>query len=95
MRRGRHRDATRLFTEAASKFRRLDMPLCAAVADRRLGELLGGRDGELLRDRADAWLTSRTIRRPDRVADVYAPGCARVERAAGDDRHFSRETLTT
>jgi hypothetical protein len=50
------------------------MPLCAASVDRRLGLLLGGDEGRSLVDRADALFTARSVRRPDRVADLYVPG---------------------
>ena len=50
------------------------MLLCASVAELRLGQLLGGTDGRVLIDRAEAWLTSQSVRRPDRVADLFAPG---------------------
>ena len=53
------------------------MALCAAVADRRLGELLGGPDGDALVGRADAWMAAQAVRRTDRVADLFAPGFPR------------------
>ena len=65
---------------AANTFRAADMGLCAAVAERRLGALIGGDEGRDLRVRADAWMTVQSIRRPDRVAALFAPGLA-------DDAH--------
>ena len=48
------------------------MALCAAAADRRLGEILGG-------EGLASWASVRrmaaeAVRRPDRVADLFAPG---------------------
>jgi hypothetical protein len=48
--------------------------LVAAVLRRRRGEVLGGIDGCAQQEAADAWLASRGIRRPDRIADIYLPG---------------------
>jgi hypothetical protein len=50
------------------------MLLEAAVARRRLGELLGGDQGrELVRD-ADDWLAEQGVRDPVRTAAMHAPG---------------------
>jgi len=71
---GRRDEALTHLRSAGSLFRACDMLLCASVAELRLGQLLGGTDGRVLIDRAEAWLTSQSVRRPDRVADLFAPG---------------------
>jgi hypothetical protein len=48
--------------------------LLAAVIRRRRGQVLGGVAGAQQKEAADAWLTSRGIRRPERIADIYLPG---------------------
>jgi hypothetical protein len=71
---GRNLEAAGLLREAAAVFRGCEMALCAAVADRRLGTLLGGDEGRSLVQRADAVLASESVRLPARVADMFAPG---------------------
>jgi hypothetical protein len=51
-----------------------DMAMCAALARRRLGELLGGDEGRALVAQADGWLASQGIVRPERVSRLFAPG---------------------
>lgn len=72
--RGRQQEAAELLGDAAGRFRAAGMDLVAAVADLRLGAILGGPDGRLLIERSEAWMTSEGIRRPDRVAALFAPG---------------------
>jgi eukaryotic-like serine/threonine-protein kinase len=50
------------------------MALHAAVARRRLGELLGGSGGQELVASADSWMTGQGIRSPARWAAMLAPG---------------------
>ncbi len=71
---GRRDEALAHLRSAGAHFRASDMLLCASVADLRLGQLLGGPDGRVLIDRAEDWLTSQAVHRPDRVADLFAPG---------------------
>ena len=75
--RGRRGEAAGHLGESARRFRGCDMALCAAVADRRLGELLGGPEGAALVGRADAWMAAQAVRRTDCVADLFAPGFPR------------------
>lgn len=63
-----------LLRTAAAGFEAADMGLYAAVTRRRLGQLLQTRDGARLVSDADAFMTSHGVTRPDRVADVLAPG---------------------
>ena len=50
------------------------MALHAAVARRRLGELLGGSGGQELVAGADSWMAGEGIRNPARWAAMVAPG---------------------
>ncbi|WZP00639.1 protein kinase [Isosphaeraceae bacterium EP7] len=60
---------------AADSFRACGMSLHAeAVAVRRTGELLGGSQGQARLNAADALMAAESIRRPDRIADLFAPG---------------------
>jgi hypothetical protein len=72
--RGRGDEAVGHLRAASDRFRACDMALCAATTDRRLGALLGGEEGRSLVNQADAWLIAQAVRRPDRVADLFAPG---------------------
>ncbi len=72
--RGRQGGAVTHLREAAARFRGCDMPRRAAAADLRLGSITGGPAGDALAGQAAAWMTSQTVRRPDRVADLFAPG---------------------
>ena len=49
------------------------MRLFAAAATRRLGELKGG-EGRTLIEQADRVMTAEGVRRPDRLAAMFAPG---------------------
>jgi tetratricopeptide (TPR) repeat protein len=66
--------AVELLKDAAARFDATGMALCAASVRRQLGRLIGGDEGKGLVDQADAWMRAQQIRRPDRMAEVYAPG---------------------
>ena len=51
-----------------------DMPLHAAAARRRRGELVGGEAGLGLVAAADAWMTGQGIANPERMTAMLAPG---------------------
>jgi hypothetical protein len=48
--------------------------LCRAVANRSLGELLGGAAGQRLIEQANSWMMEQGIARPDDMLRVIAPG---------------------
>jgi serine/threonine protein kinase len=72
--RGYRDEAVAHLRAASAQFRECEMGLWASVADRRLGSLLGGDEGRMLIERSDAWLAAEAVRRPDRIADQFAPG---------------------
>jgi hypothetical protein len=76
--RGNARDAVAGFSDAADRFERAGMKLCAASARRRQGLLRGDSEGAGLVAAADVWMRTQQIRRPDRMAAVYAPDTARL-----------------
>jgi serine/threonine protein kinase len=71
---GKTSDALRLLEDAEADFQRMDMPLHAASARRRRGQLTGGEAGARLITEADAVLTAAGIRDPARWAAMEAPG---------------------
>jgi hypothetical protein len=72
--RGDHARALADVTEAASQLAAADMALLATAARRCRGELLGGEDGRALVAEAEAWMTAQSIKRPDRMTRMLAPG---------------------
>jgi hypothetical protein len=77
--RGRREKALAEVTEAASRLAAVDMALFAAAARRCRGELLGGEEGRALVTEAEAWMTAQSIRRPDRMTRMLAPGSWRAD----------------
>jgi hypothetical protein len=73
-RRGNERAAVRLLTKSMTAFEAADMALFAAVARRRLGELLGGDEGREMVKAADAFMASQSIVNPVRMTAMLAPG---------------------
>ena len=51
-----------------------DLPLCAAVARLRAGQIIGGSEGAARVAQASAWMTGQDIRDPIKMCDVFAPG---------------------
>jgi tetratricopeptide (TPR) repeat protein len=72
--RGRTEEAQEDLREALSGFEASDMALNAAVARRCLGKLVGGERGEELVRAADTWMREQTVKRPDRICAMVAPG---------------------
>jgi hypothetical protein len=73
---GRHdtQRARQLLQDAASRLEAAGLRLHAAAARRQLGEHLGGSEGHRLVEQADAWMKGQSIRRPDRMTALLAPG---------------------
>jgi hypothetical protein len=72
---GRH-DAggvRQLLEDAAGRLEAVGLRLHAAAARRRLGEQVGGREGNRLVEQADAWMKGQNVRRPDRMTALLAP----------------------
>ncbi len=72
--RGETASALDHLTAAVAVFDRREMALWRAVATRRKGELLGGREGAALLAEADGWMQGQGIRNPERITAVFAPG---------------------
>jgi tetratricopeptide (TPR) repeat protein len=51
-----------------------DMCYPAAVARRRLGELIGGDEGQTLTGQVNSWMSAQKVRNPDRFTAMLAPG---------------------
>jgi len=62
--------------EAVDRFDACDMLLNAAIARRRLGEIVGGVEGRSLVALANAWMSTQGIQDPERWTAMYAPGFA-------------------
>src|SRR5262249_46327180 len=63
-----------LLEEAAGGLEAAGLCLHAAAARRRLGERVAGSQGRRLVERAEAWMKSQNVRRPDRMTALLAPG---------------------
>ena len=68
--RGQRERAVSLLGDAATQLRAIDMPLHAAAATRRLGEM--GRAGCI--EEADAWMHAHAIRNPAAMTRMLVPG---------------------
>jgi hypothetical protein len=66
-------DARAELEAAAAAFRAADMAMFAAVADRRLGELIGGDEGQQLVDGSIAAMTAERVAAPARFTALWAP----------------------
>jgi hypothetical protein len=72
--RGEHPEAIRLLTEAMEGFSSAEMGLFEAATRRRLGQLLGGDEGNRLINEADSWMTNQRIKNPARLTRMLVPG---------------------
>ncbi|HUH00741.1 MAG TPA: protein kinase [Kofleriaceae bacterium] len=71
---GRTAEALRLLRASIQTFVEIDANLYAAVARWRLGELLGGDDGEALQRVQAQWLDAQDVADPARLVRGLAPG---------------------
>jgi hypothetical protein len=60
--------------EAVKGFETADMALHATVSRRTLGKLLGGDEGAELARQADEWMVAQTVKNPERLTAMLAPG---------------------
>jgi serine/threonine protein kinase/tetratricopeptide (TPR) repeat protein len=63
-----------MLAKAIAGFESAGMRLYAAAARRRLGQVLGGDEGQRLREQGDAFMTGESIRSPLHLTAVLAPG---------------------
>jgi hypothetical protein len=66
--------AAALLDQAAAGFDAVEMKLQATAARAALGAVMGGDEGRALRDQANGWFLSETVREPDRMIAMVAPG---------------------
>jgi hypothetical protein len=78
--RGAEAEAARLYAEAALAFDAAEVPLFAAAARRRHGELVGGDAGEAEMAAADAWMSEREVRSPARMTTMLTSGAPARDR---------------
>jgi hypothetical protein len=71
---GKQERAVTLLREAMTGAEAADMALCAAMARRRLGALLGGDEGRVLVAEADRWIASQGIVDTERTMKLFVPG---------------------
>jgi hypothetical protein len=72
--RGAPSQAAQHVAAAEATFDREGMLLLRTIARRRLGELLRTREGDAMVEAANGWMRAQTIAKPDRIADMLAPG---------------------
>jgi hypothetical protein len=65
--------AITLYRAASLAFEKLEMRGHVMIADRRRGEILGGREGQSLVAASDAWLDAQRVRDKERMAQLIAP----------------------
>jgi hypothetical protein len=71
--RGRKAEAIAQFEDASRQFDAIGMALYAGACERRAGELRGGEAGEAEVRAADDHMSSRGVKRPDRMTSIFAP----------------------
>lgn len=69
--------AIALARAAAVGFESADMHMHSAAARHVLGALLDGEEGKAQRAQAEAWMAGQSIKRPDRLVAMLAPGFTR------------------
>ena len=72
--RGDRRRSAEILRDAITAFTTTHMHLHAAAARRRLGQMLGGSQGEDLVQQAEEWMNGQTIRNLERMTGMLAPG---------------------
>ncbi len=74
LREGDRKRAERTLGDAIAGLDAAELHLIAAVARLRLGALVGGADGTEIAERGRIWMTQKGIVRPEKIADLLAPG---------------------
>ncbi len=72
--RGHESAAAELLKSAITGFRDAGMHLDRAIAQRRLGQLVGGDEGHANVSEAEGWMRSQGIRNLDRLSYTHSPG---------------------
>ena len=72
--RGESSRAVPLLESAEAGLLAAEMALHAAAARRRRGELIGGETGRGLVAATDAWMAGQSIKNPERMVAMLAPG---------------------
>lgn len=80
---GDHLNGVALLASAVHGFEAAEMRQYAAAARRRLGELLGGEEGQTLIEQADSWMKSQMVKNPVRVAHYFQPVGDQEQRNGG------------
>jgi hypothetical protein len=75
--------AAALLRDAITGLDAADMAMHAAVARRRLGQLIGGGEGRALEEQGAEALRSQAVVAPDKLTEMLAPGWAAAAGAAG------------
>ena len=73
---GRNESAAERLLNASTELRKLDTCMYAAAAQYQLGRLLPGEAGRQHLHVAEQWIRSQNVVRPDRIANLFAPGFA-------------------
>jgi hypothetical protein len=76
---GRKSKAVTLLARAEDGFFQADMRMYALSARRRRGELMGGEKGEALVESVDAAMFEQSVKRPERITAMLAPGFERCD----------------
>jgi serine/threonine protein kinase len=70
----KHEQTIDLLKKTITRLEETETLLYAAAARRQLGVLLGGEEGNMLVEAADAWMAGQGVMRPDRMTAMLVPG---------------------
>lgn len=76
--------AIELLSSAVEDFVSVDMSLYAAAARRQMGELRGDDAGRRMVTESDLWMTAQTVKHPQRMTQMLAPGFYRASRSVSN-----------
>ena len=66
--------AAELLRQAIAALEAVETHAYAAAAKRRLGQLIGGAEGDALIAASDAWMQEQEVANPQRLTAMLAPG---------------------